>query len=286
MITRRKFLATVGTLAGGAVLGAPACSSARNSTSARRPLERIGIQLYSVRTEMQKNVPGTLARLAQIGYKEVEFAGYFGRPVADIRMLLQTNGLSAPSTHVPIQLMRTEWDKTLDVAAEIGHSFVTIPWVDEKERGSVDHWRRLADEFNRAAEQARARDIRFAYHNHDFEFRPVEGQVPLEILLANTNPAVFFELDLYWTVFAGRDPLDLIRRYPNRIALVHVKDSAGAPDHRMVDVGAGRIDFAGILRADADQNAAIKHVFVEHDQPADPFAFATNSYQQLSKLEY
>lgn len=231
-------------------------------------------------------MPGTLARLAQIGYREVEFAGYFGRSPEQTRALLAQNGLTAPSTHVGIDQL-ANWDRALDDALARGHSYVTIPWLPENMRGSADGWRRMAEQFNRAAGQAKARGLMFAYHNHDFEFTRVDGVVPFDLLLAETDPAlVQFEMDIYWVTRAGGDPLDYIRRHPTRFSMLHIKDSAGPPDHRMVSVGDGTIDFAAILRLDASQRGAVRHTFVEHDNPADPFAFAQRSFDHLSRMEY
>ena len=267
---------------------APAQQGALASTAADgRRLDRVGIQLYSVRDEMQKDVAATLARLGEIGYREVEFAGYFGKTPAEIRQLLERSRLTAPSTHVPYELLKGDWAKTLDTAVATGHEFVTIPWLDPKLRGTASGWKAIAADFNRGAEQAKSRGLRFAYHNHEFEFKPVEGQVPLDILIAETNPdLVSFELDVYWTVNGGADPLAYIRKHPTRFSMLHIKDSAGPPDHKQVDVGAGTIDFASVLKLDAAQQKAVKHVFIEHDKPADPFAFAKNSFDYLSRLEY
>lgn len=256
-------------------------------SSGRRRLDRIGIQLYTVRDSMQRDVAGTLARLAEIGYREVEFAGYFGKSAAEIRTLLERNNLTAPSTHLPYELLKTSWEQTLDDAAARGHRYVTIPWLPDSVRKSADSWRAVAAEFNRGAEQARARGLIFAYHNHDFEFVRVDGQVPFDLLLQHTDPAlVQFEMDLYWTVKAGADPQAYFRAHPTRFPLLHVKDSAGPPDHAQVDVGAGTIDFASILRLDASQKGAVRHAFIEHDKPADPMAFAARSFAFLNALEY
>jgi sugar phosphate isomerase/epimerase len=285
VITRRDFLATVGAFAGATALtGVAPVASPRG---ARGRLERIGIQLYSVRAEMQRDMAATLARLAQIGYRDVEFAGYFGRPPAQVKALLETNGLAAPSTHLGYDLLRAGWDQALDEAQAIGHGYVTIPWLPPEARRGPDHWHRVADEFNRAGERARARGLRLAYHNHDFEFQEVGGQTLMDALLARTDPAlVSFQMDIYWLVRAGRDPLAYFRQHPGRFTLLHVKDSAGPPDHAMVDVGAGRIDFAAILALGTRPASGVKHVFVEHDRPADPWAFAKRSFDHLSTLEY
>lgn len=246
----------------------------------------MGIQLYSVREDMRRDMSGTLARLAEIGYREVEFAGYFGRSPEETRRLLAQNNLAAPSAHIGLDQL-ANWDKALDDALARGHQVVTIPWVPENMRGSAEGWRRMAADFNRAAERAKTKGLQFAYHNHDFELQPVEGIVPLDLLLAETDPAlVQFEMDIYWVTRTGADPLAYIRRHPTRFSMLHVKDSAGAPEHRMVDVGAGSIDFAAILRFDASQRGAVRHVFVEHDNPADAMAFARRSFDHLSRLEY
>jgi len=278
MLTRRNFLAALG------ALGVSVWRSA-SAAPPHRHLERIGIQLYSVRDEMQRDVPATLARLAQMGYRDVEFAGYFGRGAAEIRQLLEANDLRAPSTHIGYD--PATWDRSLDFASAVGHEFITVPWIDESKRQTLDDWRRMADEFNRAAELARARGLRFAYHNHDFEFKRVENMVPLDLLLARTDPAlVSFEMDVYWVTKGGGDPRACLRQHPTRFAMLHIKDSAGPPKHEQVDVGAGTIDFASVLRLDAEQAHSVKHVFVEHDRPPDPWAFAKNSFDYLKALEY
>jgi sugar phosphate isomerase/epimerase len=279
---RRTFLATLGAAAlGGTALGCVA----RASAAPRRTLSRIGLQLYTLRAEMGRDLPGTLARVAEIGYREVEFAGYFNRPPAEIRALLERNGLTSPSTHIPFGEIRGNWRKTLDEATAIGHRWVTIPWLAAEERRDLDGWKRVAELFNRAAGEAKAAGLRFAYHNHDFELARVGDTTGLDVLLANTDPAlVDYELDLYWTVKAGADPVDYFTRYPKRFPMVHVKDSAGAPQHRMTEVGGGTIDFRRIFAA--GDRGGIQHYFVEHDNPTNPMGSVRSSYAYLAKLEF
>lgn len=285
MISRRSFLAAVGAVAAGAACRSNGAQQQAALASTRRRLDRIGIQLYTVRNAMRADMPGTIAQLAQFGYREVEFAGYFGKTPREVRTMLESNRLTAPSTHVSLELARQ--DKTLDESAEIGHTYVTVPSLPRASTESADAYRRTADEFNQIGARARARGLRLAFHNHATEFAPVDGVVPYDLLVAGTDPSlVFFQVDLYWMVRAGRDPREFIRANPARVPTVHVKDSAGPPDHRQVDVGAGTIDFAAILRQDASQRRTITSVFVEHDGPSDPMAFAKNSFDYLSKLEY
>lgn len=275
---RRAFI----TAAGGVV----AAGLAPLARGAAAPRERdVGIQLYTVRREMARDVERTLARLAEMGYGEVEFAGYFDHAPAAVRAMLARHGLRSPASHVPYDRIERDWPAALEEAAAVGHEWVVIPWLDAKRFVTVDDWKRLAGRLSAAGVAARKAGLRLGYHNHAFEFRPVEGRVPFDVLLAETDPgAVSFELDLYWMVHAGHDPLAYYARHPGRFRLAHVKDSAGAPEHRMVDVGSGTIDFARILPAAA--RAGTMHFFVEHDDPADPFASARASLAQLRRLDF
>jgi sugar phosphate isomerase/epimerase len=215
----------------------------------------------------------------------VEFAGYFGRTPAQIRDLLRRNGLASPSTHLPFDSLENGWQKALDGAKAIGHKWVTIAWIPEEKRRTLEDWKRHAELFNRAAAQAKSAGLRFAYHNHDFELRKLGDIRPLELLLTSTDRSlVDFEMDIYWVEFGGGNPLDFFNRYPKRFPLLHVKDSAGPPDNRMVEVGKGKIDFRSIF-AQSDK-AGVKHYFVEHDQPVDPIAAIRSSYNYLHTLTF
>jgi sugar phosphate isomerase/epimerase len=278
---RRDFLTTVTAGAFGTVGGLGAC--AREPTQGTRRLDRIGVQLYTVRTEMAKGVEATLERVAGIGYREVEFAGYFGRAPEQIRAALAATGLSAPATHVEFERLETGWSETLDEASRAGHDMVIVAWIPEDRRRTLDEVRACAALFNQAGQAAKDAGLRYAYHNHDFEFPRIDDQVPYDVLLAETDPAVVaFELDLFWVTNGGGDPLAYFASHPGRFPLVHVKDRDAQA--RMVDVGAGRIDFAAIF-AHAEQ-AGIRHYFVEHDEPADPFASIEASYEYLRRLEF
>lgn len=275
---RREFLGTAGAIALGSVLP-PAC---RTSHAAK--LDRIGLQLYTVRDVFQRDFEGTLARIAEIGYKEMEFAGYFGRAPADVKAILDRNGLTAPSAHTG-SIAPDDWKRSLEAANVIGHKYIVVPWIPEERRLTLDSYKRVAEEFNRAAATARDAGVQFGYHNHDFEFKRLEGRLPFDVLLENTDPKlVQYEIDLYWITKGGQDPLEYFARWPGRVPLVHVKDSMGAPAHNMVDVGAGKIDWKRIF-AKKDQ-AGIKHFFVEHDQPPQPFESIGASYRYLKNLEF
>src|SRR6266571_1209784 len=205
-----------------------------------------------------------------------------GVPRGRARGLLR-HGLAAPAAHV--SLAPNEWRAALDAAPVIGHRYLVVPWIAAEARRTLDDYKRMAQRFNQAATAARAAGIQFAYHNHDFEFVPMDGRLPYDVLLAETDPhLVQLEIDLYWITKGGQDPLTYFARWPGRVPLVHVKDSAGPPDHRMVDVGAGTIDWKRIF-AQGEQ-AGIRHCFVEHDAPANAFASIRASYEYLKRLEF
>src|SRR5436309_15139218 len=196
-VSRREF---VGTMAGAGLAGV---LPRLPLTAHRARLEKIGLQLYTVRKAMQTDVEGTLTRVAATGYKEVEFAGYFGKSPTDIKAMLDRLDLSAPAVHVA-SLAPEQWRASLDAANTIGHRYVVVPWIPAEERATLDGWKRVAERYNRAAADARAAGLQFAYHNHDFEFAPVEGRIPYDVLLENTDPQlVQLEIDLYWITKGG-----------------------------------------------------------------------------------
>ncbi len=286
MTRRRDFLRSLGAAALAPSLARGLLGEETTTPTAEsRRIRRIGLQLYTVRDLMKQNVERTLARVASIGYREVEFAGYFGRTPQQIRAELDRSGLRSPSTHVGLAEVRDRWRETLDAAHVIGHRYVVVAWVDAKERRTLDDWRRVGETFDAAAEEAHRAGIGFAYHNHDFEFEPLESRIPFDVLLEHSNrELVKIELDLYWITKGGQDPLAYFSRWPGRFPMVHVKDSAGAPAHAMRDVGKGRIDFRRIFAK--SREAGIEHYFVEHDDPTNPLASIRASYDYLRTLNF
>ncbi|HEX6251045.1 MAG TPA: sugar phosphate isomerase/epimerase [Gemmatimonadaceae bacterium] len=277
-MNRRSFveqLATLGLLVSAA---APGCASA----AVRRRSWPLGVQLYTVRRELERDFEQTLDRIAGMGYAEVEFAGYFDRPARAVASSLRRAGLDAPSGHFPVESL-DNWDETLDFAVEVGHWYVVIPWVPPERRADADGYRALARALNAAGTPGRRRGIRLAYHNQEYDFAPTEGVVPFDLLLAETDPdAVEFELDVYWMVKGGHDPLRYLRSNPGRFPMLHLKDSSGAPGHRMTEVGSGAIDWPAILTVGSETGT--RHLFVEHDEPASALDSVEQSLGYLRSL--
>jgi sugar phosphate isomerase/epimerase len=265
------------------LLGALGLSGSVSAGTAHRKIEPIGLQLYTVRAALEDDFDATLARVAAIGYREVEFAGYFGRTAQQVRAALHRSGLSAPSAHVSLDAIGAGWQGVIETALAIGHRYLVVASVGTVT--DLDGYRRIAERFNHAGEVAKTAGIRFAYHNHDFEFAPLAGKLPYDVLLEATDPRyVCFEMDLYWISRGGQSPLTYFARWPGRIRLLHVKDAAAAPPHRMADVGAGMIDWRRILAGGIEEG--VRHFFVEHDEASDPFASVTASYAYLRDLRF
>lgn len=284
MHNRRSFLAALGATAAGLAVGRRADAlTATEPAPSRARLSRIGLQLYTVRRIAAKDLAGTLAQVARIGYKEVELAGLYNHTAAEFHELLEKNRLTAPSSHLPITAIEGDADKTFADAKTLGHRWLTVPSLPQGKRDSVDDWKAVAKRFNAVAAQVKSAGFRFAYHNHNAELRNLGGgTTPLDVLVAETDPSlVSFEMDLYWVVNGGGSPLAYLAKYPGRFKMLHVKDSSG-PEHRIVDVGAGDIDFKAIFA----RAKGVEHYFVEHDNPADEIASITASYKYLANLDF
>ena len=188
-------------------------SSKANLENPTRQIDRIGLQLYTVRAAMKTDFEGTIAKVAATGYKEVEFAGYFGRTPQQVKETLQRCGLVSPSAHLDYATVSNpdKWKQALDDAATIGQTFLVNPWIDPSMRNDPGVWKRIADTYNTAGAAARAHGIQFCYHNHNFEFYPspgADGRQPFDVLLESCDPKlVKMELDLCWISAAGKDPL-------------------------------------------------------------------------------
>jgi sugar phosphate isomerase/epimerase len=272
-------------VAGGALLPhiAQAASLSAGHAAMTPRLERLGLQLYTVRSALSKDIEGTIAAIAKAGITELEFFNPFGKDVAWWNALLKQHGLTAPSSHEALPKTDADWDPIFHRAHGMGHKLIVVPFVGDEYRGSKANWQRLAERLNTGAQKAKAAGLQFAYHNHDFEFAPVDGTTGYEILTTQTDKdAVKLELDLYWTVKAGQDPLAIMKRWPNRIVAVHVKDAGPAPERKMTEVGAGTIDFKTIIATGRKQG--LQHWFIEHDNPTDAIASITASAAAMKKL--
>jgi sugar phosphate isomerase/epimerase len=285
MSTRRELLKSVSLIA--------ALPAAR---LAARQLQAVGVQLYTVRSVLPQQPAATLRAIEAIGYREIE-PSYGG--LDQLRPHIQATHLKAVSVHLDNTLMNAgqedELARAIDQVKEWGFAYAVFPYLPPAERGGLDKIRALTDKLNRAGEKCRAAGLGFCYHNHAFEFEPMEGTTGFDVMMDRLDPKLCgFELDCFWVSVAGHDPAALLQKLTGRVPLVHLKDKApGTPvmfkesvDHgAFKEVGNGVLDWPGILRAAA--SAGVQHYFVEQDQtPGDPVESLRQSFAYLSKLEY
>ncbi|MGH2617358.1 MAG: sugar phosphate isomerase/epimerase family protein [Thermomicrobiales bacterium] len=240
------------------------------------PENPIGVQLYTVREAARDDFPGTLRRLAEGGARAVEFAGYGGMAVPELRALLDELGMRVSGSHVPLTAWEGQPDATLADIVALGGEYAVVPYVPEERRGGAAFARELAANLNRWAAAAQEAGLGFAYHHHAFEFDPLpdgDGQTLFDILVKETDPdLVGIEVDVYWAAHAGVDPAHLLTELQGRVPLVHLKDLGPDPDRRDLPAGEGTLRWAEILPAATAAGA--RWWIVEQDNPADPVADA------------
>ncbi len=273
-VTRRNFI--------GGAAAVVAVSSTKFSFG--MPLGLVpGIQLYSVREQMAQDFEGTLAAVHQAGYIEVESAALPKKPAAEIRKALDHAGLKCVSSHRSFVDVTRDLDSTTEFEKTIGVSYIICPGPGRKNPPAsgqkpgplaIDDWKYNAEEFNKTGEKLKTAGITFGYHNHWVEFAPVDGQVPYEALLSLCAPdKMTFEMDLGWVKVAGQDPIALMKKYPHRFSMFHVKDfhlpqNTSFATHdgaKVTELGRGSIDYRPIF-AQAAENQKITHAFVEQEE--------------------
>lgn len=298
MNSRRDFLKH-GALMAGSALFLPRLLQAMESAPGKLHYAP-GLQLYTVRDAMAKDPKGTLARVAEIGYTQVEGATYtgtelyYGMDTKTFSQVLKSNHLVMPSSHYilgsvemqgkyPKGTILHDWERAVEDAHKVGQKYMVCAFLFPQERSSLDDYKRIAEQFNKAGETCRKAGIQFCYHNHNFEFVKMDGQVPYEVLLAHADKnLVKMEMDIYWVTKAGWDPLALFKEHPGRFELWHVKDMDNTPKQFFTEVGHGIIDFKRIF-AHAKE-AGMKQFFVEQDIcPGNPFDSIKMSLDYLKK---
>jgi len=252
----------------------------------RRRLDRIGLAMITIGRVSARDYEAALHQVAAIGYRELDMYIYESRRTPkETRAMIDRAGLTCPSARVRTPALYRGLDRYLDAANILGARWLTLADVPSEERLQLLDWRELADVMNRAGEAARKHGLGFVYHNHSYELEPQEGTVPLDLLLASTDPTlVKLQMDVYWMTHGSRDPATEIRRLGSRVASLHLKDMDRTPERGITTVGRGKIDFAPILAAATD--AGVANYFVEEDAPADPMEAIRASYSHLARLEF
>ena len=286
MINRRKFLKATSLLTLGSMIFPYESVLGNNLFSGK--YSDIGLILYTVRDAMKKDVEGTLKKLADIGYKNLEAAGYsrgqfYGMKPKKFKALVNSLDMNLLSSHTRPNLKNVE--QVADDAAKAGLKYVVIPSIQGDKRKSIDGYKKAAEEYNKMGEVCKKAGVKLGYHNHAFEFEKLDGKIPYHTLLEGTDKElVTMELDIYWIIKGGCDPIDYFKKYQGRFELWHVKDMEDSEERFFTEVGNGTINFEEIFKH--TETAGMKYFFVEQDKCKNhkPLESVKISYEYLSKM--
>ena len=273
-VTRREFLGAIG--AAGVTLGLGVAPLAQAAASKKIP---VGLQLYSVREQCMADLPGTLAAVSKIGYRAVEFAGYYGRSAKDLRKLLDDNGLVACGTHTPYESVQGDKLKeTVEFNRTIGNKFLIVPWMDEAK--SKQEWLDRAKLFNEIADQVKPDGMWVGYHAHSHDFKQIEGVTAWDLFFGNTKAEVIMQLDTSNCCEGGADPVAVLKKYPGRARSIHIKAFGGGPD---AVIGEDKVDWKAVF-AFCESKGKTQVYVLEHESGKDPLDAVRRSYEALKKM--
>lgn len=279
---RRKFIQTSAVATAGMMMAPILLEAGRKN-------KNFGLQLYTLRDVIMGDVKGTLSAVAAMGYNEVETFGYgdgklFGMPTKDFKAYMDSLNVKIVSGHYGLDQAASGWEKCCEDAVTMGQPYVVVPWMEKKYYSSLSELHKTCDLLNKAGEVANKYKLRMGYHNHAFEFEQVENKLIFDVMLERLDPKlVMIEMDIYWVVRAGHDPLAYFEKHPGRFQLWHVKDMDKSDPARNADVGTGSIDFKKIFaRA---KKAGLKKFFVEQESyPSTPIESTRKSIEYLKTI--
>jgi sugar phosphate isomerase/epimerase len=287
--TRRGFLKTAALASLGGVMLSR--SDFASPVFAGKGYPEAGIQLYTVRDAMNANPKDALAKVAKLGYKNLELAGYsngkfYGMEPTEFKKTVEDLGMKVISSHTGVEVKGVDTGNANQMAedhARIGALYCIQPWLVPEKRKTADMFKQFVSELNLVGEVMKKHGIQFGYHNHNFEFEKVDGVIPYyDIYMKNLDPTlVIMELDIYWAKYAGENAIDIFKKYPGHIPLWHVKDMENSADKFFAPVGAGIIDYKEIFKY--RETAGMKYYFVEQDSTRDqkPFVAIETSIGNL-----
>ncbi|HEX6970934.1 MAG TPA: sugar phosphate isomerase/epimerase [Limnochordia bacterium] len=243
----------------------------------------IALQLYSVRKDCERDLPGVLAAVAKMGYEGVEFAGYYGRSAEELRKMLDDVGLKVAGTHIPLHtLLGDELEKTIEFNRILGNKFLIVPSLPPERRASKEAWRQTADLFNEIAEKLKPHGMRTGYHNHSVEFQPLDGELPWDIFFGATRPEVVMQFDTGNALHGGAESLPFLERYPGRAATVHLKEYSRTNDRALI--GEGEIPWSDVFRLCESQGGTEWYIVEQESYAYPPLECVARCRENLRKM--
>jgi sugar phosphate isomerase/epimerase len=272
-VSRREFLGALGVA--GTALSLGLAGSARAASTKKIP---VGLQLYSLRNECKKDLPGMLAAVSKIGYKGVEFAGYHGRTAKDLRQMLDDNGLIACGTHTPYEsVLGDKLKETVEFNRVIGNKFLIVPWMTGKTK---QEWLDKAKLFNELADKVKADKMWIGYHAHAHDFQKFGGESAWDLFFGNTKPEVIMQLDTSNCCEGGADPVAVLKKYPGRARSIHIKANGGGPE---AVIGEDKVDWKGVFEF-CETKGKTQWYVVEHETSKDPLDAVKRNFEALRKM--
>ena len=267
-LSRRNFIVTAaGAAAAMSVVGA-GCMPQEARKTAKRPLP-VGVQLYSVRQDCAKDLPGTVAAVAKMGYQGVEFAGYYNYKASDLRKMLDDNGLKCCGTHTAMDTLSDEnLAATIEFNRTLGNKYLIVPYLAPQGPNLGDAWLKIAERFNVLAEKVKPHGMLVGYHSHANDFKPIDGRMPWDIVLANTRSDVMMQLDTSNAASAGADPVAYLKRGLDRAVTIHIKDFSATNKNAIL--GEGDVKFAEIFALCETSGKTEWYIIEEEDKTNNP----------------
>ena len=274
-LSRRDFLFRTATVVGGLTVALGTGASAQAASRKKIP---VGLQLYSIREQCQADLPKCLAAVSKIGYKGVEFAGYYGRGAKELRKMLDDNGLVACGTHTPYESVKPDkLSDTIEFNRTIGNAFLIVPWMEGKTKAD---WLAKAKEFNELAARLKKERMWIGYHAHAHDFQKFEGETAWDLFFGNTKPEVIMQLDTSNCAEGGADPVEVLKRYPGRALSIHLKAHGGGPD---AVVGEDKVNWKEVFQF-CESKGKTRWYVLEHESGKDPLEAVGRSFEALKAM--
>jgi sugar phosphate isomerase/epimerase len=243
----------------------------------------VGLQLWTVRTECAKDFPGTIAKVAKMGYKGVEFAGFYNYPAKDVRKMLDDNGLLCSGSHMAIDLLSNEkLAETMEYNRTIGNKFVIVPWLDRKQLKTKEDWLVKAKTFNEFVDKTRSEGVHIGYHSHQGDFLPIDGETPWDLLFGNTSKEVIMQLDTGNAMQGGGNPVAILKKYPGRSLSIHLKEYSATK--KKILIGEGDVKWKDIFEVCESTGGTQWYVIEEESGEYPPLEAAEQSLKNFKKV--